>query len=81
MAFFFALALFTVAGAAYSDYELTRPQFEQRRILRDYVAYYNEISTYRSLDKDAPVSRPIQRIGTINSHGILGGLHHHYVRV
>ena len=30
---------------------------------------------------NAPVSRPVQRIGTINSHGILGGLHHHYVRV
>ena len=27
------------------------------------------------------VSRPVQRTGTINSHAILGGLHHHYVRV
>ncbi len=52
-----------------------------RRILRAYAAYYNEIRTHRSLDKDAPVSRPVQRIGTINSHEILGGLHHHYVRV
>ena len=34
-----------------------------------------------ALDKDAPVSRPVQRIGSINSHAILGGLHHHYVRV
>ena len=34
-----------------------------------------------SLNKDAPVSRPVQRIGSINSHAILGGLHHHYVRV
>jgi hypothetical protein len=25
--------------------------------------------------------RPVQRIGIINSHAILGGLHHHYVRV
>jgi hypothetical protein len=23
---------------------------------------------------------PVQRIGSINSHAILGGLHHHYVR-
>ncbi len=52
-----------------------------RRILRDYARYYNDIITHRSLDKDAPVSRPVQRIGTINSHVILGGLHHHYVRV
>jgi hypothetical protein len=33
------------------------------------------------LNKDAPVSRPVQRTGNINSRAILGGLHHHYVRV
>ena len=52
-----------------------------RRILRAYARYYNEIRTHRSLDKDAPVSRPIQRTGITISHAILGGLHHHYVRV
>ena len=52
-----------------------------RRILESYARYYNDIRTHRSLDKDAPVSRPVQRIGNIASHAILGGLHHHYVRV
>jgi transposase InsO family protein len=52
-----------------------------RRILQTYTRYYNNIRTHRSLDKDAPLSRPVQRIGSINSHAILGGLHHHYVRV
>jgi transposase InsO family protein len=52
-----------------------------RRILRFYACYYNDIRTHRSLDKDAPVSRPVQRTGIISSHAILGGLHHHYVRV
>ena len=52
-----------------------------RRILQTYACYYNKIRTHRSLDKDAPVSRPVQRIGFISSHAILGGLHHHYVRV
>jgi transposase InsO family protein len=52
-----------------------------RRILRSYACYYNKIRTHRSLDKDAPVSRPVQRIGSIKSQAILGGLHHHYVRV
>jgi integrase-like protein len=52
-----------------------------RRILRSYARYYNDIRTHRSLNKDAPVSRPVQRIGSIRSHAILGGLHHHYVRV
>ena len=51
-----------------------------RRILESYSAYYNNIRTHRSLDKDAPVSRPVQRIGSIQSHAILGGLHHHYAR-
>jgi transposase InsO family protein len=52
-----------------------------RRILRAYARYYNEIRTHRSLNKYAPVSRPIQRTGNIKSHPILGGLHHHYMRI
>src|SRR6266849_7155756 len=31
------------------------------------------IRTHRLLDKDAPVTRPVQRIGIISSHAILGG--------
>jgi len=52
-----------------------------RRILRTYARYYNDIRTHWSLDKDAPAFRPIQRTGIISSHAILGGLHHHYVRI
>jgi transposase InsO family protein len=52
-----------------------------RRILRTYARYYNHIRTHWSLDTDAPVSRQIQPTGSIKSHPILGGLHHHYVRV
>jgi transposase InsO family protein len=63
------------------DHFIVLGEAHLRRILRTYARYYNDIRTHRSLDKDAPVSRPIQRIGSINSHAILGGLHHHYVRV
>ena len=35
------------------------------RILRTYALYYNDIRTHRSLDKDAPAFRPVQRIGNI----------------
>jgi hypothetical protein len=52
-----------------------------RRILGSYADYYNRVRTHRSLNKDAPVSRPVQRTGIISSHAILGGLHHHYARV
>ena len=52
-----------------------------RRILRSYARYYNDIRTHRSLAKDAPTVRPVQRTGILSSRAILGGLHHHYVRV
>ena len=34
-----------------------------RRVLRSYASYYNETRTHRSLNKDAPIARPVQRIG------------------
>jgi transposase InsO family protein len=52
-----------------------------RRVLKSYARYYNEVRTHRSLDKDAPISRPVQGVGRIISLALLGGLHHHYVRV
>jgi hypothetical protein len=63
------------------DHIIVLGEAHLRRILRACARYYNDIRTHRSLDKDAPVSRPVQRIGSIKSHAILGGLHHHYVRV
>src|ERR1022692_3701818 len=62
------------------DHIIVLGEAHLRRILRSYARYYNDIRTHRSLDKDAPVSRQIQRIGSIKSHAILGGLHHHYAR-
>jgi hypothetical protein len=32
-----------------------------RRVLRTYAGYYNKVRTHRSLDKDAPISRPVFR--------------------
>src|SRR4051795_7793675 len=52
-----------------------------RRVLQSYADYYNSVRTHRSLNKDAPVSRPVQRTGVIRSRAILGGLHHRYARV
>src|SRR6266851_573172 len=52
-----------------------------RRILRSYACYYNGIRTHRSLGKDAPISRPVQRAGSLKTFPILGGLHHHYFRL
>jgi hypothetical protein len=55
---------------------------DERKLLGPLSAdYYNSVRTHRSLQNDAPISRPIQQIGIIRSHPILGGLHHHYVRI
>ena len=52
-----------------------------RRVLRSYALYYNDIRTHRSLNKDAPLSRPVQRVGRILSRVLVGGLYHQYVRI
>ena len=53
---------------------------ELRRILVGYAAYYNELRTHLSLEKDAPGHRPVQRCGQVAARPILGGLHHEYCR-
>src|SRR5580700_10471413 len=62
------------------DHVIVLGEAHLRRILKSYSAYYNNIRTHRCLHKDAPISRPVQRIGSIKSHATLGGLHHHYAR-
>src|SRR5438132_12129950 len=44
-----------------------------RRILQAYARYYNDLRTHRSLDKDAPFARRVQRTGRITSQPLLGG--------
>jgi transposase InsO family protein len=63
------------------DHLVVLSETHLRRMLQAYAGYYNKIRTHRSLDKDAPAFRPVTRIGAITSHPILGGIHHHYVRV
>jgi hypothetical protein len=63
------------------DHIIVLGEAHLRRILISYATYYNSVRTHRSLKKDAPVSRPVQRVGVINSRSILGGLHHQYARV
>ena len=60
------------------DHIIVFSEAQLHRILTLYAAYYNSVKTHRSLDKDAPVSRPVQRTVVISSRAIQGGLHHHY---
>jgi hypothetical protein len=63
------------------DHIIVLDEEHLRRILKNYADYYNGVRTHRSLNKDAPVSRQVQRSGVINSRAILGGLHRQYVRI
>ena len=63
------------------DHIIVLGEMHLRQILRSYADYYNSVRTHRSLNKDAPASRPVQRTGVIRSRAILGGLHPHYARV
>src|SRR6202158_880169 len=63
------------------DHVIVLGEANLRRILKSYADYYNSVRTHRSLHKDAPISRPTHKAGMIRSHPVLGGLHHHYVRI
>ena len=52
-----------------------------RRVLNSYMLYYNGSRTHLALSKDAPIARAVQAFGRILPVSILGGLHHHYVRI
>ena len=52
-----------------------------RHVLASYMKYYNGVRPHLSLEKDAPFSRAVDRVGRILSQPILGGLHHQYVRI
>ncbi len=63
------------------DHVIVLGEIHLRRILKSYADYYHGARTHRSLHKDAPISRPVQRTGVLSSHAILGGLHHSYARI
>ena len=63
------------------DHMLVLGEAHLRRVLGDYVRYYNEARTHLALGKDTPRPRPIERTGAITARPILGGLHHQYARI
>jgi transposase InsO family protein len=63
------------------DHVVVVGERQLRHLLSSYQRYYNEDRTHLSLQKDAPISRNINRVGRLLTIPILGGLHHQYVRV
>ena len=63
------------------DHVVVLGEAHLRQILNTYAGYYNELRTHRSLTKDTPLHRVIERLGTVTPSPILGGLHHKYCRI
>src|SRR5580765_5127385 len=63
------------------DHIIVLGEVHLRRILRSYSDYYNVSRTHRSLNKDAPLHRAIERLGAVVSRPVVGGLHHQYCRI
>jgi transposase InsO family protein len=63
------------------DHVIIFDEHHLRYVLRSYTHYYNGARTHLSLAKDSPLPRAVQAVGGILPLPILGGLHHHYVRI
>ena len=63
------------------DHILVLGERHLRHVLRSYTEYYNVARTHLSLVKETPVPRAVHAAGRIVPLPILGGLHHHYVRI
>ena len=64
------------------DHMIAFDEQHLNRVLREYVDYYHRSRTHLGLEKDCPISRPVEPavMGNIQSGSILGGLHHRYTR-
>jgi Integrase core domain len=59
----------------------SRPRAFTADLRRAAPSIRSDLSFRQEQDKDAPIWRPVQRTGVITSNPILGGLHHHYIRI
>ena len=64
------------------DHMVVLNETHLRRLLRDYLAYYQSVRTHLSLNKDSPEPRAVHRpdLGRIVETPMVGGLHHRYTR-
>lgn len=64
------------------DHVLVLGERRQRRLVREYVGFYNDERPHMALDGDAPAGRAIEgpEQGYIGALPRVGGLHHRYSR-
>ena len=63
-----------------TDHMIAFGERHLRRIVNEYVSYYNEGRAHMSLDGNSPVARRVEAIGEVTAKPYLGGLHHRYGR-
>ena len=63
-----------------TDHVIALGERHLRRVLYEYVSYYNESRAHQSLGGNAPEPRAIQSTGQLVGRPVLGGLHHRYSR-
>jgi hypothetical protein len=63
------------------DHVIVSGERHLRHVLRSYARYYNSVRTHLSLAKDSPQPPADQAVGGILPLPVVGGLHHHYVRI
>ncbi len=64
-----------------TDHIIALGEDHLRRVLRDYLEYYNRSRCHLSLDGNAPEPREVESgFGPVRAIAHLGGLHHRYTR-